>query len=322
MPTNKELLALYGIELLKESKTSSLIKLYNKPVDSRLSKALYEKLISAIDHRKFKQVFLPKITFGIELEFVGSRISKDVNIFNAKMIELLGDKYFYAGTYTHNDGKSWVLGRDGSIYYENTRIVLPFGYELSTPKLDLFNDNDIRILSTVIGYIKKYLKGEINHTCGTHVHIGFDKPKTFRASILDLLNAYSFMEKTVFDPIVPSSRRRNKYCKPTKPRLREKYQKLSSRFCEFMYDGESTTLHFEFRQLEGTLELQTILYWAKLQAYVLYDLLDHLEDDEYIHELIHLNIFQVLCRYDFDIPLINFFIDRTIEFKSRSIQQA
>lgn len=322
MPTNRELLALYGIELKKETKTSSLIRLKNKQEDSRISKILYEKLLSAIDNRKFEKLMLPKITFGVELEFVGSRAPVDLNRFNTKMFGLLGDKYFYAGSYTHNNGSSWILGRDGSIRYANSYLAVPYGYELSTPKLDLFNDNDISTLFEVISACKEYLHAEVNSTCGTHIHIGFVKPRTFRHSVLDVLNSYSFMEKSVFDPIVPSSRRRNRYCKATKPKLREKYQKLSSRFCEFLYDGESSSLHFEFRQLEGTLDLTTILRWAQLQSYILYDLLDNVDNVEYTNELIHMNIFQILCRYDFDLDLINFFIDRVIEFKSRSIQQS
>ena len=98
------------------------------------------------------------------------------------------------------------------------------------------------------------------------------------------------MEKTVFDPIVPISRRRNKYCHPTKPWPRNKYQKLSSRFCEFSYDGKCNKLHFEFRQLEGTLDLQTILYWAELQTYILYDILNHIDSTQYVKNIMKMNI--------------------------------
>ena len=238
------------------------------------------------------------------------------------MCELLQDKYFYSGTYTHNDGISWILGRDGSINTSDSNLDNPFGCELSSPKLDLYNVSDIETVSTIIDYAKQYLHAHVNKSCGTHIHIGFKHSNIFRGSLCDLLTAYSFMEKTVFDPIVPTSRRRNKYCKQTQPMPCNKYQKLSTRFCDFTYDGECSNLHFEFRQLEGTLDLKTILYWAELQTYVLYDLLDNIDDMSYIKSLMKKNIFEILFHYNFNSSLINFFINRVIEFKSRTILQS
>lgn len=315
-------LALYGISLKSETKCASVIKLLNKESDSRMSRILYEKLLSAIELHVPHDVNLPDITFGVELEFVGSKTNKDIAYFNHAMFNLLHEKYFCALSYTHNDGTAWILGRDGSVKIEGTNFAIPYGYELSTPKLSLFNKKDMETLETVIDYCKKYLHAEINKSCGTHIHIGFKHNNIFRGSICDLLTAYSFMEKTVFDPIVPTSRRRNRYCSTTRPWPRNKYQKLSSRFCEFSYDGECRNLHFEFRQLEGTLDLQTILYWAELQTYVLYDLIDHIDDMTYIQCVMKKNIFDILFSYNFSSQLINFFLDRVIEFKSRSIQTA
>lgn len=80
---------------------------------------------------------------------------------------------------------------------------------------------------------------------------------------------------------------------------RNKYQKLSTRFCDFTYDGECSNLHFEFRQLEGTLDLKTILYWAELQTYVLYDLLDNIDDMSYVKSLMK----RIFLRYCFIIIL-------------------
>lgn len=327
MSTNSELLSLYNIELKKESKASATIRLLNKREDSKISKILYDKLLLAIKNRNLHDIKLPDVTFGIEFEFVGSRAAVDLSNFNTAMSALFKERYFYSGSYTHNDGSSWVLGRDGSIRYANSYLAVPYGYELSTPKLRLHNSDDINNLAKVIEYIRTYLHGEVNLSCGTHIHIGFSNndlnlSDIYRFTILDLLSSYSKMEKVVFDPIVPSSRRRNRYCKATKPKLREKYQKLSSRFCEFTYDGESRSLHFEFRQLEGTLDLNIILNWTTLQAYVLYDLLLHIYDPPYIESLSTKNIFDILLCYNFNNDLINFFIDRVIEFKSRSIQQS
>lgn len=324
MPTlcqeNADRLALYGITLKKELKTSATLQLKNKTSDSKISRVLYDKLLAAAKDQCPHYVKLPKITLGVELEFVGSRLPQDLTEFNLAMYRLVKEKYFYAGSYVHNDGTSWILGKDGSIKTDGSSLVMPFGYELSSPKLDLFNTDHIELLAKVIELIKLHLHAEINNSCGTHIHIGFKRDKTFRGSISDLLSTYSYMESKVFDPIVPKSRRRNRYCAKTQPWLRNKYQKLSSRYCNFNYDGECKKLHFEFRQLEGTLDLDTIIYWAILQTYVLYDLLDNIENDNYRASLAVMNIFEILFHYDFDSNLINFFIDRIIEFKSRTIQ--
>lgn len=318
---NADLLALYGIALKKELKASSVIQLKDKSDDLRISKVLYDKLLYAIKNQNTHYIKLPKITFGVEFEFVGSRIPNDLAEFNAAMYRLIGENYFCSGAYTRNDGTSWILGRDGSIHYELcNNFIMPYGYELSSPKLELFNKDHIELLAKVIELVKTHLHAEVNKSCGTHIHIGFKRDKTFRGSISDLLSVYSYMESKVFDPIVPKTRRRNRFCGKTQPWLRNKYQKLSSRYCDFNYDGECKNLHFEFRQLEGTLDLNTILYWATLQTYVLYDLLDNISNDQYRASLAVMNIFDILFHYDFSSDLINFFLERIIEFKSKTIQ--
>ena len=320
---NRNILALYGISLKKEQKAAAIMRLKDAEADTRINKGLYEKLIHAIDNNHTSHyISLPKVTFGVEFEFVGSRAPAELSRFNLAMCKLLRDKYFYSGAYTHNDGTSWILGRDSSINTDDSNLPEPFGYELSSPKLDLFDVVDIETVSTIIDYAKQYLHAHVNKSCGTHIHIGFKHNNIFRGSLCDLLTAYSFMEKTVFDPIVPTSRRRNRYCRQTQPWPRNKYQKLSTRFCEFNYDGECRNLHFEFRQLEGTLDINTVLYWAELQTYVLYDLLDHIGDMSYIQSLMKKNIFEILFHYNFSSSLISFFINRVIDFKSRTILQA
>lgn len=318
---NASSLLKYDITVCKELKSAIIVRLKDRLNDSRMSRSLYDKLITAIHNYDniHSNILLPKITFGVELEFVGSKNHNDVKAFNAAMRKLLRSKYFYSGLYTHNDGHSWILGRDGSIKTDKSLLDDPYGFELSSPKLRLFNDKDVELLTNVLNLIKDKLHAEVNESCGTHVHIGFDKPNTFRGSIVDLLSVYSYMESKVFDPIVPKNRRRNRYCKKTQPWLRNKYQKLSSRFCEFNYDGLCKKLHFEFRQLEGTLDLNTILYWVILQSHILYDLLDHIYDDNYRANLALMNIFDVLFYYNFNNDLINFFINRVINFKSRTI---
>lgn len=318
----KNLLAVYGISLKKELKSAAIMQLKDRSEDTRVNNTLYEKLVYAADNCAITDIKLPDVTFGVEFEFVGSKDTRNVSNFNLAMCKLLRDKYFYSGAYTHNDGTSWILGKDSSIKFDGTLISNPFGYELSSPKLNLFNEKDISTLSNVIELAQYYLHAEVNKSCGTHIHIGFKHNNIFRGSICDLLTTYSFMEKTVFDPIVPTSRRRNRYCSVTKPWPRNKYQKLSSRFCEFSYDGECKNLHFEFRQLEGTLDINTILYWAELQTYILYDLLDHIDNIQYLNNMKKKNIFEILFRYGFSSSLISFFINRVVDFKSRTLLQA
>lgn len=337
---NKKLLSKYNIELKKELKATSVIRLKDATEDSKMSRVLYNKLLSAI---KFSSAYrlankvksskpkLPKVYIGIEFEFIGSRDFNDRDAFNNAMIQLVGDNYWFRGEYSHNKGNYWILGKDGSLRFEdaNERIASPFGYELSTPKLELFNEQHMQLLAQVIELIKTHLHGEVNKSCGTHIHIGLVRSDLKKPDILHTLNMYAKMENTIFDPIVPTSRRRNRYCKntlATEDSIRYKYQKVSTRYCEFDYhnghNGLCSNVHFEFRQLEGTLDLRTVQYWAILQTYILCDLLNHVTNEVYNATLSHMNAFDILFYYDFDSDLINFFIDRAIKFKSKSMQLA
>lgn len=322
--SHKNLLALHCITLKNETKNHVVIQLKDSTNDTKISNNLYNKLLSAIEnhisHKDVPDYELPEISFGVELEFVGSSNQYDISKFQAKMSRLLGENFFASFTYTHNDGKSWILGVDNSIERYDPLLRDPNGYELSSPKLKLNNPKDIETLKTVIYYCKEFLHASVNSSCGTHIHIGFKHDKTFRGNICEVLSAYGTMEKLIFDPIVPTSRRRNKYCKQTRPFVRNKYQKLSSRYCDFTYDGECKDIRFEFRQLEGTLDLQTIMYWAELQTNILYDLLDHSADYAYTSWLMNRNIFEILLYYfDKNSSLVNFFISRVIDFKSRTL---
>lgn len=317
-----DLLNKYGISLKKELKSHSVINLTNSTEDLKISNALYTRLIDSIKNSQIKNIRLPKIMFGVELEFVGSKSPSDVLNFSVKMANLVGDRFLFTGEYTHNDGTLWILGRDGSVRFRDTTIENPFGYELSTPTLDLSNTEHLETLSKVIDLIKTYLHGEVNHTCGTHIHIGFKKSNIIKKSVFKLLSTYSTMEPRVFNTLVPTSRRRNKYCSTTLPYLMNKYQKLSSRFCKFTHNGKCQLLHFEVRQLEGTLDLATILNWAILQATILYDILSNNSDGDYLEQLSHMNAFDILFHYNFSNQLISFFINRIIRFKSKTIQLA
>lgn len=336
---NKTLLALYGIELKKEHNNHVILRLKNKDTDSRMSRKLYDKLISAITRSTVHDIKLPKITVGIEFEFIGEEYADSSADFTIELKRLGIWNYFtYSHMYHHNDGSEWALGRDGSIKWNTLDlipprtkniIINPIGYELSTPKLELYNDNHVELLRDILDAVKTHLKGTVNHTCGTHVHIGFPMSEVYKDHVQCMLAYYSHMEKKVFDPIVPGSRRNNLYCKKTTTDLENKYQKLNSRYSQFDTSLKCDSLRFEARQLEGTLDIDEIIYWTKLQTYIIYDLLnsmhdllcDEREDKSYIYrsKLMQMNIFDILFHYNFDSSMISFFIDRAIKFKSRSI---
>ena len=335
---NKTLLALYGIELKKEHSNHVILRLKNKDTDSRMSRKLYDKLISAIMRSNVHDIKLPKITVGIEFEFIGEEHADSYTDFIIELRRLgIWDDFTHSYMNNHNDGSEWALGRDGSIKWNTldlipprtkSIIINPVGYELSTPKLELFNHSHIPLLCDILNAVKTHLKGTVNHTCGTHVHIGFPMNEIYKDHIRCMLAYYSHMEKKVFDPIVPVSRRNNLYCKKTTTDLENKYQKLNSRYSQFNTSQKCSSLRFESRQLEGTLDIYEVIYWAKLQTYIVYDLLDSThdllgddEDKSYIYrsKLMQMNIFDILFHYNFDSSMISFFIDRAIKFKSRSI---
>ena len=335
---NKALLALYGIELKKEHNNHVILRLKNKNTDSRMSRKLYDKLISAIMKSTVHDIKLPKITVGIEFEFIGEEYADSSEDFTIELKRLgIWNEFTYSCMHHHNDGSKWVLGRDGSIKWNTLdliqphtkNIINPVGYELSTPKLELFNHSHISLLRDILSAVKTHLKGTVNHTCGTHVHIGFPMNEIYKYHMRFMLAYYSHMEKKVFDPIVPGSRRNNMYCKNTTTDLENKYQKLSSRYSQFNASQKCNNIRFESRQLEGTLDIYEVIYWAKLQTYIVYDLLDSTHDilcdgedsKSYIYrsKLMQMNIFDILFHYNFDSSMISFFIDRAIKFKSRSI---
>lgn len=330
---NKALLALYGIELKSECNSHAILRLKDKDTDSRMSRKLYDKLISAIKESTAHDIKLPRITFGIEFEFIGEDQDDDY-IGLAKALAPLGvwNNFLYSYTYHRNDGREWVLGRDGSIKWNTldlipprtkSVIVNPIGYELSTPKLVLYNDDHVSLLRDILDTAKTHLKGTVNHTCGTHVHIGFPLDGIYKEHVQYMLAYYSQMEKQIFDPIVPITRRNNLYCKKTTTDLANKYQKLNSRYSQFNKSQKCDHIRFESRQLEGTLDIDTVIYWAKLQTHIIYDLLSSMGNDNacaYCSRLMQMNIFNILFNYDFDSSMISFFIDRVIKFKSKSIQ--
>lgn len=313
-----KLLALFGITLKDENSKHAILQLKNFNYESKMSQPLFKRLLSTIESYKLSSLKLPKVTFGIELEFVGDANLKALGDFNMAMVNVLRDKYTYTTKYAHNNGCRWLLGKDGSIRYDGANN--EFGYELSSPKLNLFDECDIILLKNVLLYVENHLHGRVNESCGTHIHISFNHDGLYRSDIKHVLQDYGCMEEIAIDPLVPSSRRRNTYCKSTLPLVSEKYQKLSARYCDFSEAALiCNNIRFESRQLEGALDLTTILNWATLQAYIVYDIVSNLHNTNYIKSLVELDAFQILFRYNLSSDCISFFLDRIIKFRSRKL---
>lgn len=311
-------LSRYGIVVEHETKASIDLNLsdYNSV---RMSRTLFEILLRSVNNSANIEFNIPSFTFGVEFEFVGTAIPSKVVEFDKSMRDRFGMRYYNASHYYHNDGYGWILGTDSSIQYISSAKNSITGYELSSPKLN-YNSKDLEDLAYVINLVKTVLGGEVNSSCGTHIHIGYSINNLYRSQIETLLAVYSNMESVVFDPIVPLSRRRNKYCKKTTTFISNKYQKLSARYCRFTFSRECKSLHLECRQLEGTLEYDVILAWVKLQAYIIYDIISNVDDFEYVSAIMHSNIFDILVRYPFDTKTIALFISRVVLFKSKTIQ--
>lgn len=319
---HKKLLEIYDIQLIKECKSFAIVKLKGHDDCTRIRANMYSKLISAVENANRVKPLIDGVKFGVELEFIGTSAYKESSNFDIEMLRLTKGDYFRHLKYAHNDGQQWILGTDGSIKWKDTELQSPIGIEISSRLLD-YTDDSFTELSSVIDLAKTNLSAFVNDTCGTHIHLGLtlNDSIVYIEQLLDVLSVYTRIENKVFDPIVPSSRRRNKYCKPTRSIVDGKYFKTSARYCRFNPLGKCTKFHLEFRQLEGTLDAFTIKSWLALHVYILCDILSHVlnHDYNYIDQIKEKNIFDLLFYYNFSNELINFFIHRAVAFKSRSL---
>ena len=322
MHTTYDSLMLFGIETKNITKANAIIKLKHKTEDDKISRKLFDVLLSSADNYATVKAtkFFANFKFGVEFEFVGSENPIDISTFTMHMQKVTNGRFVNASRYAHNDGSMWILGKDSSIKYLDSNLKFPTGWELSTPILNWNDEDDIATLLTVINLIKTHLHGSVNLSCGTHIHLGYNINDIFKDDVRAVLDTYASIERKVFDPIVHISRRKNRYCKQTTSYLNEKYQKVSGRYCKFDSLNECKCLHFEFRQLEGTLDDELILNWIILHSTILNDLLYNSNNDRYLESLSNKNIFDLLFYYDFDSYIISYFIDRVIKLKSKTIQ--
>lgn len=213
-----------------------------------------------------RPIDISEVTFGMEFEFIGEGLSAAVDAFNAAMHALLPSRYRHSGCYGRSSTTQWVLGRDGSLTPERRNgCVDPFGYELTSPILR-FTEECATEISDVLGLVRLHLKGFVNRTCGSHVHVGnFTNSGTNWAVVDKMALLYGSLETLVFDELVSASRRAsvNSYCGTLAGKCagtsRDKMFKMSTRnFC-----GIGTV---ENRQHQGTLSSKKLINWATLIA--------------------------------------------------------
>ncbi len=228
---------------------------------------------------KMKQPYtkdLEKLTFGIEFEFTGLKNARKQ--FITSMRTIVGEDRFT------DDGEcflgiNWNLDSDSSIKKKS----MEFGYELQSPILHIGNQKDYEELCAVLELIRTTLHGNVNASCGTHIHIGGLLPDFYRqyrnssAALYiketmetyfednEILKEFSLcygrFEKMVFDRFVSLDRRanNNEYCHSCINWEEERYRKIN---LECFY----STKTLENRQHHGTLDAADIWHWMELNG--------------------------------------------------------
>lgn len=197
---------------------------------------------------------------GVEIEFFGN-INKR-HAFCEAMRKLVGENQLeVTDRYQHNGGQRWVLGRDGSLHRSPNMCQSMQGFELTSPILMLNDEQDIEMLEKVIELIKSEFEGEVNKTCGLHVHLSVPYMHPSYDLRKYLAHAYKVNESICFDKVVERRRVRSRWATSCDPENTfSRYRKLN--LCTM--NAEDEQLHLEFRQLEGTLDFGKIYAWIKL----------------------------------------------------------
>ena len=264
-----------GITFVKKCPIKSKIMFKNSGRSYRMNNEEMLKLISctksSLNYKKVKK--LP-VKIGVEFEFIGKYAKQ--NQFIKKMKELVGaDNFSSPLSYNHNDGGKWVLGKDGSVAPMSSDSGLGMsGYELTTPILNVNSKSDMAMLKKVCELIQIEFEGHTNKKCGTHIHMSFPVNKddlewnygcmAENEFLKHFCRSYRKSEPTLFDRLVPKDRRENKakYAKTASIRyLLDRYRKLNFGNVK----RGSDNLHLEFRQLNGTLDYDTVYSWVKIQ---------------------------------------------------------
>ena len=294
-----QILQALDIDIITHNVKSSKIIFKSSNNVYRIKNETLDDLIHAIKKGVSYSKSKLDLRFGIELEFVADRDCK--YSFNEAMRSLLKDRYIDRGIYNKNNGEMWILGCDCSIKYRSSS---QSGYELTSPIFH-FNEHDLNELKTVLDLIKNVFHGKVNSSCGTHVHISFDVPTYVTALFCKhIARSYARNEKSLFDKLVPKSRREDnsRWCRHTSVIYyrRSRYQKLNFINTEL----NTTNLHLEFRQLNGTLDYDKIVSWLKLQKLFVEIAVksyneSHTELSDCISDVVKMPIEDVVCSNEF-----------------------
>lgn len=263
-----DILSAMGIDIVKKCPKRSSILFKNSGNKYRVSNDELNKLVNKYNNSKSfcveSEIDTSNISIGVELEFIGK--CNQYSTFISEMINLVGKKRFIdAGCYTKNDGNAWILGKDCSVKPKGHQCGCGMrGYEITSPILHLDKKEDFIELMNVCNLIVNVFKGEVNATCGTHVHMSFPVEKATDDLVKHFARSYKRSETTLFDKVVPDRRRENHayYSRSINmSHVWDRYRKLN--FNNVKKDSDN--MHLEFRQLDGTLDFDKIYSWIKLQ---------------------------------------------------------
>ncbi len=264
----ESILTALGIDIVKKCPKRSSITFKNTGHNYRINNEEVIKLAESVKRDvKFSvkhKLANKNVSFGVELEFIGKK--NHTAAFENAMIKAVGaDRFQNVGSYNKNSGKMWILGKDCSVKPKGAQCGCGMsGFELTSPILNLNSKKDLSELATVCDIIKTFFNGEVNSSCGTHVHMSFPVEKASDDLIVHFARSYRKSEASLFDKLVPPGRRENKarYAKTVSVRyLWNRYRKLN--FGNVKKDSDN--LHLEFRQLDGTLDYDKIISWVRLQ---------------------------------------------------------
>ena len=262
------ILSALGIDIVKKCPKRSSVVFKSSGNSYRMENTQILQLAEAVKHdMKFnvKHKLLNKnVLFGIELEFIGKK--NQINAFLGAMHQAVGeDRINYVGGYHKNEGKTWELGSDCSVGPRGSQCGCGMtGYELTSPIFNLSSKKDLKELATVCELVKTIFKGEVNRSCGTHVHMSFPVKVASDDLLKHFVRSYRKSEVSLFDKLVPPDRRENKarYAKTASLLyMWDRYRKINLNKVK----KDSDNMHLEFRQLNGTLDYDTIISWVKLQ---------------------------------------------------------
>ena len=208
------------------------------------------------------------LTYGFEFEFIGTAKLSARKRFQSYM-EQNCIPYVFTGKYGKNETSVWTLGADGSVGGNETGNLSDnglFGYEMVSPVLRTQDFNQIEI---ILSGIRNILNGQVNNTCGTHVHFGtlegltsknpYKNGNTVTTFMDSVVWLYSKLQPFLFNHLVKSDRCYNPFCGRYVDGMYEKnkYLALTSR-------GIHGT--FEVRLHHGTLDAHEIIQWADIHA--------------------------------------------------------